>query len=60
MLRCFLPESTSYLSKFNSVKAYVDCTLSKPAGTYIQGIKDCRDNKVITNNKGELKIVSIS
>merc|ERR1719376_1955489 len=38
-----LPGYSTYQQKYNAVKQYVDCTLSKPQGTYIKGIQDCQN-----------------
>jgi len=40
LYRFNLPGYHSYASRFQVVRAYVDCTLTKPRGTYIRGIQD--------------------
>ena len=42
---------SSEQQKFNTLKDYVDCTLSKRNGVYIQGVKDCQVQQQ-TNDQG--------
>merc|ERR1719489_354363 len=45
-----LPGYSTYQQKYNAVKQYVDCTLSKPKGTYINGVQDCQANSYAPSN----------
>merc|ERR1719376_1321907 len=45
-----LPGYSTYQQKYNAVKQYVDCTLSKPKGTYINGVQDCQANTYAPSN----------
>jgi len=40
--RFTLPGYTTYQQKYNALKQYVGCTLSKPKTVYIKGIQDCQ------------------
>merc|ERR1719376_755923 len=45
-----LPGYSTYQQKYNAVKQYVDCTLSKPKDTYINGVQDCQANSYAPSN----------